>query len=68
TAPRTAVFMHVNDTFGRAMTGGINAILPKLNYLPFKVVEEIGYDPAARDLSVEVSKAKASGADFVMLV
>ncbi|HET6598869.1 MAG TPA: ABC transporter substrate-binding protein [Burkholderiaceae bacterium] len=68
TAPRKAGFMHVNDTFGRAMTGGIKAILPHLNYLPFKIVEEIGYDPAARDLSVEVAKAKASGADFVMLV
>ena len=50
------------------MTGGIKATLPKLDYLPFKIVEEIGYDPAARDLSVEVAKAKASGADFVMLV
>ncbi len=68
TAPRKAVFMHVNDTFGTAMTGGINAILPRLSYLPFQIVEEIGYDPAARDLSVEVAKAKASGADFVMLV
>ena len=68
TAPRKAVFMHVNDTFGRAMTGGIKAILPHLSYLPFKIVDEIGYDPAARDLSVEVAKAKASGADFVMLV
>jgi branched-chain amino acid transport system substrate-binding protein len=67
-APRKAVFMHVNDTFGTAMTGGIHAILPKLSYLPFTLVEEIGYDPAARDLSVEVAKAKASGADFVMLV
>ena len=68
TAPRKAVFMHVNDTFGRAMSGGIKAILPHLDYLPFKIVDEIGYDPAARDLSVEVAKAKASGADFVMLV
>ena len=68
TAPRSAVFMHVNDTFGTAMTGGIKAILPTLNYLPFKIVEDIGYDPAARDLSVEVAKAKAAGADFVMLV
>ncbi len=68
TAPRKAVFMHVNDTFGTAMTGGIKATLPKLNYLPFHIVEEIGYDPAARDLSVEVAKAKASNADFVMLV
>ncbi|MDP1648999.1 MAG: ABC transporter substrate-binding protein [Rubrivivax sp.] len=68
TAPRTAVFMHVNDTFGTAMTGGIKAILPTLSYLPFKVVEEIGYDPAARDLSVEVAKAKSTNADFVMVV
>lgn len=68
TAPRTAVFMHVNDTFGTAMTGGIKAILPTLNYLPFKVVEEIGYDPAARDLSVEVAKAKSTNAEFVMVV
>lgn len=68
TAPRTAVFMHVNDTFGTAMSGGIKAILPKLDYLPFKIVEEISYDPAARDLGVEVAKAKATNADFVMAV
>ncbi|MFA7664754.1 MAG: ABC transporter substrate-binding protein [Burkholderiaceae bacterium] len=68
TAPRTAVFMHVNDTFGQSMARGISAILPKLDYLPFRVVDTISYDPAARDLSVEVAKAKASGADIVMLV
>ncbi|UCE31342.1 MAG: ABC transporter substrate-binding protein [Burkholderiales bacterium] len=68
TAPRTAVFMHVNDTFGQAMARGIGAILPRLDFLPFKVLDTIPYDPAARDLSVEVAKAKATGADFVMLV
>jgi branched-chain amino acid transport system substrate-binding protein len=68
TAPRTAVFMHVNDTFGQAMSRGIGGILPGLNFLPFKVVETISYDPAARDLSVEVAKAKATNADFIMLV
>ena len=68
TAPRTAVFMHVNDTFGQSMAGGIGKILPGLNFLPFKVVETISYDPAARDLSVEVAKAKATNADFIMLV
>lgn len=68
TAPRTAVFMHVNDTFGTSMAKGIGAILPKLTYLPFKLVETISYDPAARDLSVEVAKAKATKADFIMLV
>ncbi len=67
-APRTCVFMHVNDTFGMANKSAIDRILPTLNYLPFKVVETISYDPAARDLSVEIAKAKASGADIVMLV
>ncbi len=68
TVPRTAVFMHVNDTFGLAMSKGIGAMLPRLTELPFKVVDTIPYDPAARDLTVEVSKAKATNADFLMLV
>lgn len=67
-APRTAVFMHVNDTFGSSMAKGIGAILPKLTHLPFKVVDTISYDREARDLSVEVAKAKATQADFILLV
>ncbi len=68
TAPRTAVFMHVNDTFGQAMAKGIGAVLPHLTQLPFKIVETISYDPAAKDLTVEVSKAKAANADFLLNV
>jgi len=68
TAPRTCVLMCVNDTFGQANKRAIDAILPTLNFLPFKMVDSISYDPAARDLSVEVAKAKATGADIVMLV
>jgi branched-chain amino acid transport system substrate-binding protein len=68
TAPRSAVFMHVNDTFGQSMAKGIGAILPRLDFLPFKVLDTISYDPAAKDLTVEVSKAKSTGADFLMLV
>ena len=67
TAPRTAVFMHVNDTFGQANAKAVDALLPQVN-VPFKVVETIAYDPAARDLTVEVSKAKATKADFLLLV
>jgi branched-chain amino acid transport system substrate-binding protein len=66
-APKTAVFMHVNDTFGTAMKGGIGAVMPKFD-LPYKIVETIAYDPAARDLSVEISKAKATGADALLMV
>jgi branched-chain amino acid transport system substrate-binding protein len=68
TVARTAVYMHVNDTFGQAMTRGINALLPRLTQLPFKIVDTVAYDPAAKDLSVEVSKAKAANADFLLLV
>jgi branched-chain amino acid transport system substrate-binding protein len=67
-APRTAVYMHVNDTFGQAMSGGIRAILPSQTQLPFKIVETISYDPAAKDLTVEVGKAKSTNADFLLLV
>src|SRR5437773_7915244 len=68
TVPRSAVFMHVNDTFGQAMAKGIGAFLPRRTQLPFKIVDSISYDPAAKDLTVEVSKAKASNADFLLLV
>jgi branched-chain amino acid transport system substrate-binding protein len=66
-APKTAVFMHVNDTFGTAMSKGIGAVMPKFK-MPYKIVQEIAYDPAARDLSVEISKAKATGADALLCV
>ena len=56
--PKTAVFMHVNDLFGTAMSKGVRGLMPKFN-MPYKIVDEISYDPAARDLSVEVTKAKA---------
>jgi len=67
TTARTAVFMHVNDTFGQANAKALAAILPQLN-LPFKLLETISYDPAAKDLTVEVSKAKATRADLLLLV
>ena len=67
TAPKTVVIMHVNDTFGTAMAGGIPNVLPR-NNMPYTIKETISYDPAARDLSVEVAKAKASGADALMVV
>ena len=67
-APRTAVFMHVNDTFGQAIAKAVFALLPRLTHLPFRIVDTISYDPAAKDLALEVSKAKASNADFLMLV
>src|SRR5512145_2110492 len=66
-APKSCVFMHVNDTFGVAMQKGFTGVMSKFT-MPYKVVDTIAYDPAARDLSVEVSKAKASGAEALILV
>jgi branched-chain amino acid transport system substrate-binding protein len=50
------------------MAKGIGAFMPRMTQLPFKIVDTIAYDPAAKDLTVEVSKAKASNADFLLLV
>ena len=66
-APKTVVFMHVNDTFGTAMAKGVGIVMPKFN-MPYTILDEIAYDPAARDLSVEVAKAKASNADALLVV
>jgi branched-chain amino acid transport system substrate-binding protein len=66
-APKTVVFMHVNDTFGTGMSKGIGAVMPKFN-MPYTIAEEIPYDPQARDLSVEVAKAKATNADALLVV
>jgi branched-chain amino acid transport system substrate-binding protein len=67
TAPKSVVFMHVNDTYGTSMQQGISAVMPKFD-MPYKIVEQIAYDPTARDLSVEVAKAKSTGAEAVLLV
>jgi branched-chain amino acid transport system substrate-binding protein len=66
-APKSVVFLHVNDTFGTSMQKGIDAVLQKAN-MPYKIAETIAYDPAARDLSVEVAKAKATGAEALLVV
>jgi branched-chain amino acid transport system substrate-binding protein len=65
--PKNAVLMHINDTFGQANKRAIDGIFPRLS-MPFQIVDSIAYDPAARDLSVEVAKAKATGAEILMVV
>jgi branched-chain amino acid transport system substrate-binding protein len=49
------------------MQKGIGAIMPKFN-MPYTIKETIAYDATARDLSVEVSKAKSVGADALLAV
>ncbi len=62
--PKTAVVLHVNDTFGQATSGAVKALWEKSG-MGIRIVDMISYDARARDLSVEVAKAKASGADLV---
>ena len=62
-----AVFMHVNDTFGAAMQKGMDALFPKA-HMTFPIVESIGYDPRAQDLSVEVTRLRAANPDLVLVV
>jgi branched-chain amino acid transport system substrate-binding protein len=63
--PKTAVILHVNDTFGQGIMKGVDALWEKLQ-VPIKILDRISYDVRARDLSVEVAKAKAVGADLLM--
>lgn len=63
--PKTAAFIHANDTYGETMRQGIEKLMPTLD-MPFKVVETIGYDPKTQDLSTEVGKIKTSGAELIM--
>jgi len=66
-APRTAVLLHVNDTFGQGVSGGVNALWGKLD-VPIEIVDQISYDVRAREVSVEVARAKATGADLLLPV
>ena len=66
-APKSVVVLHVNDTFGESIKGGINALFPKMG-MPYSIADMIAYDPKARDVSVEVAKAKATGADALWAV
>jgi branched-chain amino acid transport system substrate-binding protein len=49
------------------MAQGIGNVLPRFN-MPYRIAETISYDPTARDLSVEVAKAKATGAEALLMV
>lgn len=65
-APKSVVYLHANDTFGTSMQRAVGGVFPKFD-MPYKIVETIAYDPTARDLSIEVAKAKATGADALMV-
>ena len=65
--PKTMVMLHTNDTYGTNTTDAFVKLFPKFE-MPYKVLERIAYDPAARDLSAEVRKAKATNAELAMVI
>ena len=65
--PKTAVLLHANDTFGASQRDVTVKLIDKFA-MPFKFADTVGYDPAARDLSAEVRKAKATNAEFVWCI
>lgn len=65
--PSTAVMLYVNDTFGQTASKAVASLWTKLG-IPIRILDQIGYDARARDLSVEVAKAKAARPDLVLTV
>jgi branched-chain amino acid transport system substrate-binding protein len=66
-APKSAVFLHANDTFGAAQRQAMDRLFPASN-MPFKLLESIAYDPKAQDLSVEVTKIRSLSPELVLVV
>ncbi len=65
--PQTMVMLHTNDTYGTNTKDAFVRLFPRFN-MPYKTLETIAYDPAARDLSAEVRKAKATNAELCMVI
>lgn len=66
-APKSVVLMHANDTFGTTQKDATVNLIGKFD-MPYKLSEVISYDPAARDLSAEVRKAKGTNAEALWFI
>jgi branched-chain amino acid transport system substrate-binding protein len=66
-APKRAVFLHVNDTYGEAMRKAMDKWFPQMD-MPFELVDRISYDPKTADLSTEIATVKEKGADLLLPV
>ncbi|UFW84508.1 ABC transporter substrate-binding protein [Bradyrhizobium barranii] len=65
--PSSAVVLHLNNTMGQSTAASIDQAWKEVD-VPLKIAQYIAYDEKAKDLSVEVAKAKASGADALISV
>ncbi|MBH5384703.1 ABC transporter substrate-binding protein [Bradyrhizobium diversitatis] len=65
--PSSAVVLHLNNTMGQSTAASIDQAWKEVG-VPLKIAQYVAYDEKAKDLSVEVAKAKASGADALISV
>ncbi|KPF94870.1 branched-chain amino acid ABC transporter substrate-binding protein [Rhodopseudomonas sp. AAP120] len=65
--PSSAVVLHLNNTMGQSTAASIGQAWKEVD-VPLKIAQYVAYDEKAKDLSVEVAKAKASGADALISV
>jgi len=66
-APKSAVLLHANDTFGSTQRDATVNLIGKFD-MPYKLLDTIAYDPATKDLSAEVRKAKSTDAEMVWII
>ena len=57
--PKTAVILHVNDTFGQGIMKGVDVLWEKLQ-VPIKILDRISYDVRARDLRSKWQRRRPS--------
>ncbi|BCH21528.1 amino acid ABC transporter substrate-binding protein [Mesorhizobium sp. L-8-3] len=63
-APTTAAVLHLNNVMGQSSAASIEQAWKEVE-MPIKLVGSIPYDEKAKDLSVEVAKAKATGTEML---
>jgi branched-chain amino acid transport system substrate-binding protein len=62
-AVKTIAYLHDNTAFGQSLVVHVDKLAPKYG---FEVVAKVPYSPAAPDVTTEVGKIKAAGADIVL--
>ncbi len=60
---KTIAYLHDNTAFGKPLSAHVANFAPKYG---LKVIEDVPYSPRAADVSTEVGKIKAAGADIIL--
>lgn len=60
---KTIAYLHDNTAFGKPLSAHVANFAPEYG---LKVIEDVAYSPRAADVSTEVGKIKAAGADIIL--